>query len=139
MVRLVADWHDVRRIAGELPGAEPRDGETQQWRVGGKLFCWERPLRRSDIAALTAAGQKPPDGPILGVRVADLDVKDAVIAADPGICFTTPHYNGYPAVLVELAPAPVDLVTELITEAWLVRAPAKLRRDWPAAREVKPS
>lgn len=118
----VATWDDVRRLATALPGVEERAGDTVQWRVADRLFVWERPLRRADLDAL---GASAPDGDVLGVRVADLGVKEALLA-DASACFTTPHFDGYPAVLVRLAEVPPDELEELVTEAWLARAPARL-------------
>ena len=47
--------------------------------------------------------------------------------ADPsGVYFTTPHFDGYPAVLVQLDLISVDELEEVIVEAWLCRAPPKL-------------
>ncbi|MGA8535293.1 MAG: hypothetical protein WB615_14385, partial [Candidatus Tumulicola sp.] len=66
---------------------------TRSWRVNKKLFVWERPLRRSDLAAL---GDRAPSGPVLGVRTADLEMKDVLLASDPEVYFTTPHFDGYP-------------------------------------------
>src|SRR3954447_7884715 len=116
----MATWDDVRRLALALPEAEERTSrDLQQWRVKDKLFVWERPLRRSDLEAL---GPAAPDGPILGARVEHLVAKEAMLADDPGVFFTTPHFDGYPAVLVRLDRiGPEDLV-EVITEAWLFRA-----------------
>jgi hypothetical protein len=117
----MATWGDVRRIALGLPEtAEQASHGTPAWRVKDKLFVWERPLRRSDLDAL---GESAPDGPVLGVRVADLGVKQALLADDPRVYFTTPHFNGYPAVLVRLRRIAVPDLEELIVEAWLARAP----------------
>lgn len=102
------------------------------WRVGKKLLAWERPLRPSDREALTGRGEEPPEGDILGVRVADEGVKFALIADEPAVFFTTPHFDGYPAVLVRLAEVSVPALEELITEAWLTQAPKKLVRDFLA-------
>lgn len=120
----MATWDDVRRIVGELPEVESRPawGNTM-WRVKGKGFVWERPLGKKDRADLGAAA---PNGEILGVRVADEGVKQAFIADDPSIYFTIPHFDGYPAVLVRLDEIDVDELTEVVTEAWLDRAPKKL-------------
>jgi hypothetical protein len=79
-------------------------------------------LRRADLVAL---GDTEPDGDVLGARVADLGVKEALLADSPA-CFTTPHFDGYPAVLVRLDEVPLDELEELVTEAWLARAPARL-------------
>ena len=94
------DWDDVRRIALALPEASERvSRELRQWVVKDKLFVWERPLRRSDLRAL---GADAPDGPILGARVEHLVAKEALLADDPRVYFTTPHFDGYPAILVRL-------------------------------------
>jgi hypothetical protein len=124
----MASWDDVRRIALGLPGASERSSHGQPgWRVADKLFVWERPLRRSDLEAL---GPTAPDGPILGARVADEGVKQALIADDPAVFFTTPHFDGYPAILVRLGEITESGLTEVITEAWLARAPKKLTKDF---------
>jgi hypothetical protein len=120
----VAGWEDVARIALALPGAsERRSRELRQWRVADKLFVWERPLRRADREAL---GDAAPEGPILGVRVEHLVAKEALLAEEPGTCFTTPHFDGYPSVLVRLDRIGVPELEELVTEAWLARAPKRL-------------
>ena len=120
----MATWDDVRRIALGLPEAEERlSRDTRQWRVKDKLFVWERPLRRSDLEAL---GDAAPDGPILGVRTEHLVAKEAILQSDPGVFFTTPHFDGYPAVLVQLERIGVEDLREVIVEAWLARAPKRL-------------
>ena len=121
--RAVATWKDVARIVAELP--ETAEPTPRQWRVGKKLIVWERPLRKADHEAL---GDDAPDGDILGARVADEGVKFALIAEEPGVYFTTPHFDGYPSVLVRLAEIAVPDLTELVTEAWLVQAPKTLAK-----------
>lgn len=101
------------------------------WVVRDKLFVWERPLRQSDLKAL---GEDAPDGPILGARVEHLVAKDALIADDPGVYFTTPHFDGYPAVLVRLENIGLDELEELTVEAWLARAPKRLAEAYAAER-----
>jgi len=126
----VATWNDVARIVGELPlTAEPA---PHDWRVGKKLVAWERPLRKSDREALNEIGLEPPAGDILGVRVSDEGVKFALIADQPEVYFTTPHFDGYPAVLVKLAAIEILELEELITEAWLTQAPKKLVQEFLA-------
>ena len=123
----VADLGDVRRLALQLPGTLEREGQdgTVSWTVRGTGFVWERPLRRGDLEALGAAA---PSGTVLGVRVADLAVKQALLTADPHVVFTTPHFDGHPVVLVRLdAISPVDL-EELVVDAWRTRA-SKRQRD----------
>jgi hypothetical protein len=120
----MATWDDVRRIALALP--ETTEGisrDLRRWTVRGKGFVWERPLRRGDLDAL---GDAAPDGPILGARVEHLVAKEALLADDPSVFFTTPHFDGYPAILVRLAAIGVDELDEVIVEAWLARAPKRL-------------
>jgi hypothetical protein len=117
----MASWKDVARIVADLP--ETAEPSPRNWRVRKKLIAWERPLRKADYEAL---GDDAPDGDILGARVADEGVKFALIADEPGVYFTTPHFDGYPAVLVRLAEIDVDELRELITEAWLAQAPKTL-------------
>jgi hypothetical protein len=120
----MATWDDVRRIALALPGtAEHSSRGIPQWQVNGKGFVWERPLRRADIEFL---GDQAPDGPILGAHVEHLGAKEALLADDPDAFFTTPHFDGYPAVLVRLERIGVTELHELIVEAWLTRAPKRL-------------
>jgi hypothetical protein len=119
----VANWDDVARIVGELP--ETAEASPRTWRVRKKLIAWERPLRKADYEAL---GDAAPDGDILGARVPDEGVKFALIGDNPSVYFTTPHFDGYPAVLVRLAEIGVPELTELITEAWLAQAPKTLAK-----------
>jgi hypothetical protein len=99
--------------------------------VGDKLFVWERPLRRSDLEAL---GDAAPDGPILGARVEHLIAKEALLADAPDVLFTTPHFDGYPAVLVRLDRISVVDLEEVVVEAWLARAPKRLAQRYLDAR-----
>jgi hypothetical protein len=124
----MASWDDVRRIALALP--ETTEGTTRGnafWRVKDKGFVWERPLRASDLRAL---GDAAPSGAILGVRVEHLGAKEALLADDPAVFFTTPHFDGYPAVLVRLEEIALDELEELIVEAWLCRAPKRLAKAY---------
>jgi len=112
-------------------GEDLRRGQ-RFWRVGSKLFVWERPLRGSDLRAL---GDAAPAGPILGARVEHLGAKEALLHDDPGVYFTTPHFDGYAAILVQLDQIAADDLEELIVEAWLAVAPSRLVRGYLAARE----
>jgi hypothetical protein len=120
----MATWDDVRRIALGLPETDEHISRgNRHWRVKEKLFVWERPLRTSDLKAL---GDAAPDGAILGARVEHLGAKEALLADDPDLYFTTPHFDGYPAILVVLDRIGPDDLREVIVEAWLARAPARL-------------
>jgi hypothetical protein len=124
----MATWDNVASVVGELQLTDERS--PHEWRVGKKLIAWERPLRKSDYDALTAVGVEPPQGDILGVRVADEGVKFALIADEPELYFTTPHFDGYPAVLVKLAAIDQRGLPELIVEAWLTQAPKRLVQEF---------
>lgn len=124
----MATWDDVSRLALELPQAEEEvKRDLRRWTIKGKLFVWERPLRRSDLEAL---GADAPDGPILGARVEHELAKEALIADDPSVFFTTPHFDGYAAILVQLDKIGADDLREVIVEAWLVRAPTRLAQSY---------
>jgi len=110
----------------------PETGErvsrgNARWEVRGKGFVWERPLRRSDLEAL---GDRAPQGPILGARVEHLGAKEALLADASGMFFTTPHFDGYPAVLVRLGEIGAEELNEVIVESWLARAPARLAKEY---------
>ena len=130
----MATWKDVSRLALALPQAEEGTtfGGNRAWTIRKKLFVWERPLRKSDLAAL---GDGAPDGPILGAKVEHLIAKEALLADESGVFFTTPHFDGYPIVLVRLPEIARDLLEEVVTEAWLASAPKRLVRDYLAERQ----
>ena len=121
-------WDVVRRAALALPETSERVSRgLRQWRVRDRLFVWERPLRRADLEALRDAA---PDGPILGVKVEHLGAKEALLAEEPEACFTTPHFDGYPAVLVRLDRVARADLEELIVDAWLAVAPKRLAQAY---------
>jgi hypothetical protein len=122
---------DVARVCLALPETtEVTSRGSRQWRVTDKLFVWERPLRKSDLAEL---GSAAPDGTVLGARVPDEGAKAALIAAEPGIYFTTQHFHGYPAILCRLDRLDPQSLTELAAEAWACRAPRRLLAEHPIA------
>lgn len=130
----MATWDEVRRLALAFPHATEHAsyGGLPAWRVKDRAFAWERPLRESDRKALGVAA---PDGPILAAYVADVGAKAALVAEDPKVYFTTPHFDGFPAVMVRLDRIPEKDLEELLVEAWLVRAPKRLAKDYLHATE----
>jgi hypothetical protein len=125
----MATWDDVDRLSRALPEV---DGGTsygsRAWKVKDKSFAWERPLRPRDVEEL---GPGAPAGPVLAVRVADEGVKRALVADEPDVHFTTAHFDGFPAVLVRLDRVEVAELAELLTDAWLARAPKRLQAAHP--------
>lgn len=117
-------FEDVRSIAMALPGASERAGRSGlQWRVGERMFVWERALRARELEAL---GGPPPAGPILAARVEHLGAKEALLGQAGDVYFTTPHFDGHPSILVRLDAVPSEELEELIVEAWLCRATKRL-------------
>jgi hypothetical protein len=119
----VADQEDVRRIALTLP--ETTEGEDRfafsvQSRGKVRSFAWVWMER------VTPKKARVPNPQVLAVRVADLEMKELLIAGDPETFFTEPHYDGYPAVLVRLPVIGVDALADLLTEAWRCQAPRAL-------------
>jgi len=128
----IASWDDVSRLALSLPqAAEDLRRGLRFWRIRDRLFVWERPLRPADLRAL---GDAAPGGAVLGARVEHLGAKEALLAADPQVYFTTPHFDGYSAILVVLDRIGLGDLEELVVEAWLAVAPARLAREYLAAR-----
>jgi hypothetical protein len=130
----MATWDDVARIALALPATDEGvfSDDWRQWRVKGKNFAWERPLRPSDLRVL---GDTAPKGEILGVRVSDLDVKEEVLAHSSDAVFTIPHFDGYAAVLILLDEVELDELEELIAESWITRAPKRVLAAYLASLE----
>jgi hypothetical protein len=129
----MASWADVQRLALALPETSERIArDMRQWRVKDKLFVWERPLRAKEIEDL---GERAPDGPIVAARVEHLVAKEALLADDAEeVYFTTPHFDGYAAILARLERLGVKDLEELVTEAWLARAPEPLAQAYMKER-----
>ena len=125
---------DLDELALALPEATKEvstDGRPS-YLVHGKLFCCRRGRRRDAVDSAT--GERLDD--VLMFRVADLDVKELLLADDRGVFFTTPHFDGYAAVLVripQLALVDRDELRDLVVEAWLTRAQKRVAKAWLAA------
>lgn len=121
-------FDDVARMAAELPevteGVDKFRKANRTWEVGGKAFAWERPFSKADIKRF--GDQRPPDGPILAIRTADLAEKEAILAAHPDVFFTIQHFDGYSAFLVQLDKVTEKILREAVTDGWLACAPPAL-------------
>jgi hypothetical protein len=131
---------DVERIATGLP--EVSEGvighhKVRGWQVAGKGFVWERTWSKADIKRY---GDEPvPDGVIIAVRTESLEEKAAILAEQTAGFFTIPHFDKFPAYLIQLKVAKVAALREAITEAWLSQAPSALAEaflDAPKARSA---
>jgi hypothetical protein len=117
----MANADDVRRVARSLPHTEEIASAGFDFRVGGKGFVWSYPERRpgrprvirTDIAVL---------------YVGDEAEKQALLLGEPDRFFTTPGYDGSPLVMLRLDRVDVERLTELVTDAWRMRAPDQ---PWP--------
>jgi len=111
----MADADDVRRIALALPDVAEIDSDGFDFRVADKGFVWSYPERRpgkprvirTDIAVLF---------------VGDEAEKQALLLGEPDLFFAPPGYDGYPLVMLRLAAVDVARLTELLTDAWRMRA-----------------
>ena len=128
---------DLDELALALPQVtkELSDDGRPSYLVHGKRFCLQRSRRPDAVDPET--GERLDD--VLMFRVADLDVKELVLADERGIYFTTPHFKGYPAVLVripDLARLDRDELHDLVAEAWLTRAQKRVAKAWLAEQQA---
>jgi hypothetical protein len=129
---------DLDELALALPQVtkEVSDDGRPSYLVHGKRFCLQR-SRRPD-AVDPESGERLDD--VLMFRVADLDVKELMLSDQRGIYFTTPHFNGYPAVLVRipsLGRLDRDELHDLVAEAWLTRAQKRVAKAWLAEHSAE--
>jgi hypothetical protein len=122
---------DLDELALAMPQTtkELSDDGRPAYLVHGKLFCCHRNRRRDAIDP--ESGERLDD--VLMFRVADLGVKELMLADDRGVFFTTPHFDGYPAVLIRiptLARLDRDELQDAVVEAWLTRAQKRVAKAW---------
>ena len=96
-----------------------------------KLFVWERPLRKTDLAEL---GDAAPSGPVLGARVPDEGAKPALIADEPGrLLHDVATSTATRPCCAGSTSSTSEALTELAAEAWACRAPRRLLAEHPLA------
>ncbi len=127
----MATMADLDELALAMPQTtkELSDDGRPAYLVHGKLFCCHRGRRRDAIDPKT--GERLDD--VLMFRVPDLGVKELMLAEDRGVFFTTPHFDGYPAVLIripDLAHLDRDELQDAMVEAWLTRAQKRVAKAW---------
>jgi len=115
----MANWDTVRELALAFPEAEASTDDRVGFRVRGKLFAW-------------AARER--DGGGLAVRV-DRDEKQLILDANPSVYFTSPHYDGYPAVQIRVEAIEVEELRERLEDAWLIQAPKRLAAAYVASAD----
>ena len=120
---------EVEGLASAMPGVtEGRRYGYRTWQVSGKSFLWERPLSQADIKRF---GETPwPKGPIIAVAVEDLGEKEAVLAEQRRGFFTISHFDGYPAVLIQLDVVLKRPLRDAIVDGWLACAPQALGDEY---------
>jgi hypothetical protein len=131
----VVTTRDVEKVALSMPEAvkELRDDDRPAFLVDRKLFCFHRTPRKDAVDAVT--GERLND--VLVFRVANEEMKSMWLAARPSVYFTTDHFNGHAWILTRvpfLAVIDADELFELVSDAWLARAPRRLAREWLATQ-----
>lgn len=112
----MVEWDTVRDLARAFPEVEESTQGRIAFSVRGKGFAWEARER---------------DGGGLAVRV-DRDEKQLFLDANPDVYFTSPHYNGFPAVQIRLETIDRNELRERLEDAWLIQAPKRLAAEYVA-------
>lgn len=124
---------DAAHLALALPGVEESEWRGgRSWSVGGKVFAWERAYSKADIKRF--GGEPYPQEPIVAVHTAGLAEKEALLATSSDAVFTIPHFNGYAAVLVEVAAVEPGEMQEILVDGWVAQAPKDLVDEYDARR-----
>jgi hypothetical protein len=112
--RIVATWDTVKEIALRLPEVEESTWyRTPSFKVRKRSFVR---LKEDDVI----------------VVLVDLEEKEVLLKAEPDVFFTTPHYDGYPAMLVGLSAIDRAELEEVLVESWRRVAPKTLRARFDA-------
>jgi hypothetical protein len=128
---------DLDELAMAMPDTttEMSDDGRPAYLAHGKVFCFHRGRRPDAVDSET--GERLDD--VLMFRVDGADAKELVLADPRGIFFTTPHFNGYPAVLIripDLARLDRSELRDAVVDAWLTRAPKRVAKAWLAEQDT---
>ena len=126
---------DVEELALGLPEVtrDPADRAAPgrpAYQVRGKTFAFFRGPRKD--AFDPATGEPYDDVMAFSCTAED---KEALVGDPDTPFFTTPHWNGYNAVLLlerDLGRITVDELREVVTDAWLAKAPTRLAAEFLA-------
>jgi hypothetical protein len=130
----MATQQDVRQIALSLPETSEAPDRfafsvNNKGKEKGFVWVW--------LERIEPKKARVPNPEVIAVRVANLDEKEFLLAAESSKFFTEPHYNGYPAILMRLADVGYDELSVLITNAWSCQAPTALRKQFKQDLENK--
>lgn len=134
----MATMADLNALALAMPQTtkEVSEDGRPSYHVHGKLYCFHRSRRPDAVDPET--GERMDD--VLMFRVDGLEEKELLLADDRGLFFTTPHFRGYPAILLRIRELPrIDReeLRELVAVAWLTRAQRRVARAWLAEQGVE--
>ncbi|HKP19836.1 MAG TPA: hypothetical protein VJT84_15285 [Gaiellaceae bacterium] len=129
----MATMKDLDELAMAMPQTTKEVSEDGRpaYLVHGKRYCLQRSRRPDAVDPET--GERLDD--VLMFRVEDLDVKELMVGDERGLFFTTPHFDGYPAVLIRvphLAQLDREELQDVVAEAWLTRAQKRVAKAWLA-------
>src|SRR5262245_29900979 len=132
----MATMADLDEIALAMPRAtkELSEDGRPSYLVHGKPFCLHRARRRDAVDPHT--GERLDD--VLMFRVAAPEAKESLLSDERDVFFTTPHFDGYDAVLIripDLARVEREELEDLVAEAWLTRAQRRVAKAWIAEQE----
>jgi hypothetical protein len=126
---------DLDELAMGLPQVvrEVSADGRPSYSVHGKMFCFHRRQRPDAVDPQT--GERLSD--VLMFRVGDLEEKELLLNSG-SVYFTTPHFNGYPAILIripDLEQLSRDELRDLVVDSWLTRAQKRVAKAWLAENE----
>ncbi|HEY3765359.1 MAG TPA: hypothetical protein VGL44_09400 [Gaiellales bacterium] len=133
----MATMADLDALAMAMPQTtkEVSDDGRPSYLVHGKMYCFHRSRRPDAVDPDT--GERMSD--VLMFRVADLEEKEVILSDGRRLFFTTPHFDGYPAVLLripDLAQLDRNELRDTVAEAWLTRAQKRVAKAWLAAQGI---